>query len=112
MYSPWYIHVLPSEYDSNGTGELSISAIGLSGEITSSKYDFGYINYDPGDFSVIDGVCTFTSSAELTCPKANNANCLYSVKFGYQDGRTLVFQVIKTNKPTEELIFFPVRNYM
>ena len=108
MYSPWYIS--PSEYDSNGSGQFSVSAIGLSGEITSADTDFGYIAYDPGDFNFIEGVCTFTSSDELTCPK-KSGKCGYSLIIEYQDGRTLVQKVIPRSG-TNTFTFYPVRNYM
>ena len=109
MYSPWYIS--PSEYDSNGSGQFSVSAIGLSGEITSTEYDFGYTAYSSSDFVSIDGVCTFTSP-ELTCPKKAGEQCGYSVTIEYQDGRTLVQKVTPTANQNAEFVFYPVRNYM
>ena len=83
------------EHDSDGNGEFSISASGMSGTgvVQADPIDNGIVAYNACDFDNIDGVCTFTASEDLTCGFVDGGSpgsCGYGVTAKKEGGKTVV----------------------
>ena len=94
---PSFSSISNNSKHSDGDGEFTLSASGMSavGGLEVSPDDNGNLAYNSGDFSVIDGVCTFTGDEFLTCgliDKDTTGSCGYGVKAEYQDGRAVLLE--------------------